>query len=412
MTTEINLNNQLKKRTKYAGFFVPLHPKIFPNTHALKKQVKHLALLFIRGSFLRRWFWPVPKNYAPFHTSPIQLPFGHSFKHIAQLFFTHAHATNTLTFTNIPTTVSLNSIEYIGNMFGFHKNEGPTFTNKKVQTSHHPLVSILIPAHHHRYLLKALQSAQAQTYKNIEIIVSDDSSTDEINRMIDHLDDPSIHYTRCPQKNNGAENHIHLIKSCRGEYIKFLNDDDILHKTCVETMIHTLQKHPTIGLITSTRSFVDSDLNHLYDYELLKSNAIIERSYMIKLLYLYGNIIGEPTTALFKKELIQNQHYPNIFKIFNHYKFDGLPGDIRLWLSILLQSDIIYLNKSLSSFRQHANQYQKNTRYMNHVSTGHRVFQKIIEDLGLINVKGKKNVILPLSMDEFKRCKLNPANIK
>ena len=396
MTTEINLNTQLKKSIKNPIFFFTLHSKLFPKTHVLKKQFKHLLLLFLTGSFFRRWFWPLPKHYPPFDTSPTQLPFGHSFKHIAQLFFSHAHATTKITFTNIPTTVSLNSIEYIGKMFGFHKNKGPIFTNKKVQPSHHPLVSILIPAHHHRYLLKALQSAQAQTYKNIEIIVSDDSTTDEIYRMINHLDDPSIDYTRCHQKNNSAENHIHLIKSCRGEYIKFLNDDDILHKTCVDTMIHTLQKHPTIGLITSTRSFVDSDLNHLYDYELLKSNAIIERSYMIKLLYLYGNIIGEPTTALFKKELIQNQHYPNIFKIFNHYKFDGLPGDIRLWLSILLQSDIIYLNESLSSFRQHANQYHKNTRYMNHISTGHRVFQKIIEDLGLVHVSRPKNVILPL----------------
>lgn len=395
MQAPLNLRKFLRKKSWAFLFFIKLHASVFPNAPTIKKQVRHLSLLLIRGSFLRQRLWPMPMNYPPYHTSPTQLPFGKAFKRISQLFFRHANAPHPLKLTDIPETVDIKSIEYIANMYGFNKSDGPTFSKKKYIPSSHPLVSILIPAHHHRYLVDALQSAQHQTYNHIEIIVSDDSITDDIQRNIQQHNTPNIRYIRCPELNNAAENHMNLIKHSNGDYIKFLNDDDVLDKSCVETMVKTLQQHPSIGFITSARSFVDCNLRHLFTYELLPTSAIIDRCYMIQLLYLYGNIIGEPTTTLFKKELIRNQHYPNMFKIFNHYKFNGLPGDIRVWLSLLLQSDIIYLHQPLSLFRQHVHQDQRRPSFIKN-GQGLRIFQKIIEDLGLIEISPPRKVISPL----------------
>ena len=280
-------------------------------------------------------------------------------------------------------------------MFGF-KKEGTTFTNKKHALIKQPLVSILIPAHRHQFLIDSINSAINQTYKNVEILISDDSSNNDVENTVKKVNSPSINYLKSPELNNAALNHINLIKQCKGEYIKFLNDDDLLEPHCIKTMVTALNSHPEIGLVTSARQIVDEKLTHLKTYHLMKNSGVIERTYLIKLIYMYGNIIGEPTTTLFRKDHVLNQHFPNIFKIFNHYKFSGLAGDIRVWLSILLQSDMLYLNEPLSLFRQHKMQDQKKRSFISGAKQGHRVLQKIIEDLGLIHLKNPKNVIIPL----------------
>ena len=393
---EINLNTHLKKKLKQSFFFFQLNLNLFPDLSLIQKIFRHYALLFSNIPIIRNYFWPKPTHYSPFDTSPTKLPFGNKFKKISQLFFRCANAPHQLTLNNIPRDIDIRSIEYIANMFRFTKKENTTFINQKVSPMTSPLVSILIPAHRKEFLLDALNSAQQQTYPNIEIIVSDDSDSNDIQLLIESYDFDKIQYLRSPNLNAPAMNHIHLIKHANGELIKFLNDDDLLKPTCIEKMTHALQTHSNIGFITSARIFVDEQLNELYTNQLLKESTIINRNYFIKLIYLYGNIIGEPTTTLFKKELLINQHFPSIFKVFNHYKYKGFPGDIRIWLTLLLQSDLIYLNEPLSIFRQHKHQGQKKPDYIKSIKTGHRILQKIIEDLGLFHVSGPKNVILPL----------------
>ncbi|PJA94745.1 hypothetical protein CO130_02855, partial [Candidatus Jorgensenbacteria bacterium CG_4_9_14_3_um_filter_38_10] len=88
-----------------------------------------------------------------------------------------------------------------------------------------PLVSIIIPAYNaEKYIQRALESALAQTYKDIEIIVIDDGSTDKTAEIIKTYQDPRIIYFfqknqgQGPARNNG-------IKKSQGEYITFLDAD-------------------------------------------------------------------------------------------------------------------------------------------------------------------------------------------
>lgn len=106
------------------------------------------------------------------------------------------------------------------------------------------LVSIIIPAYNaEKYIGRAIESALGQTYKDIEIIVVDDGSTDRTAEIVRSFQDPKIRYLRQENKFQGAARN-YGIKESRGEYITFLDADDMYLPEKVERQVKFLQEHP------------------------------------------------------------------------------------------------------------------------------------------------------------------------
>lgn len=100
-----------------------------------------------------------------------------------------------------------------------------------------PLVSICIPAYNaESYILETVQSALDQTYKNIEIIIVDDGSLDNTGTIIDGILNDKVSTYR--QKNAGAAAARNLAyKHSKGDYIKFLDGDDLVNPQMVESQV-------------------------------------------------------------------------------------------------------------------------------------------------------------------------------
>lgn len=110
-----------------------------------------------------------------------------------------------------------------------------------------PKVSVIIPSfNRYEYLLNAINSVKAQTYKNIEIIVINDGSTqkeyfhEDLSKEakvihIDRKETPNWGGSRPAVRNFG-------IKASNGDYVAFLDDDDIWLPTKLETQIAEMQK--------------------------------------------------------------------------------------------------------------------------------------------------------------------------
>ncbi len=99
-------------------------------------------------------------------------------------------------------------------------------------------VSVIIPTFNHsNYVLQAIQSAKENTYGNIEIIVIDDGSSDDTDRLLANVSD--IKYVR--QQNQGAHSALnHGMQIATGEIISVLNDDDIFFPEHISTAVKNL----------------------------------------------------------------------------------------------------------------------------------------------------------------------------
>lgn len=105
----------------------------------------------------------------------------------------------------------------------------------------HPLVSIIIPAYNAVHLLEeTVASALGQSYPNVEIIVVNDGSTDATTSLFADFEKEGI---RCySKKNNGASAARNYgVDKANGEYIQFLDADDLLHKDKIKRQIETLK---------------------------------------------------------------------------------------------------------------------------------------------------------------------------
>jgi glycosyltransferase involved in cell wall biosynthesis len=123
-----------------------------------------------------------------------------------------------------------------------------------------PLVSIAIPTYNRCAMLRtALLSAQAQTYDPIEIVVSDNASTDDTAEMVREMarEDDRIRLF-VNETNIESLNFLKVIGACRGEYVKFLNDDDLLLPHAVERMVQPMED-PRVGLSFARQDWMDAE---------------------------------------------------------------------------------------------------------------------------------------------------------
>jgi glycosyltransferase involved in cell wall biosynthesis len=123
-----------------------------------------------------------------------------------------------------------------------------------VQRGQTGLASIIIPTFNREKLLdETIASAVAQTYRPIEIIVVDDGSTDNTSSLVDRWQqrcgqrsDTAIRYFHQSNSGVGSARNRGLIES-RGEFIQFLDSDDVLHPRKLEIHIGLLQRYPESG---------------------------------------------------------------------------------------------------------------------------------------------------------------------
>lgn len=112
------------------------------------------------------------------------------------------------------------------------------------------LFSIVIPCfNRERYLLPAVCSALNQRDRNIEVIVVDDGSTDASLERIQHIDDPRLRIVRKPHT-NAPDTRNRCISEARGQYLVWLDSDDLLHPNAITHYRMLLQRWPQTDVIS------------------------------------------------------------------------------------------------------------------------------------------------------------------
>ena len=220
-----------------------------------------------------------------------------------------------------------------------------------------PLVSVVIPAYNRPDTLKiAIDSVLEQTYPNIEIIICDDSSDNRVKEMlIPYLESFSIIKYYKNERNLFFENWHKCYNLASGEYINYLMDDDVFHKEKISKMIYFFNEFDNITLVTSYRQTIDQFGHYLpplwATVNLYNETRILDGKELGDIALSQGlNVIGEPTTVLFRKKDLSEP-----FGVYKGKQY-SLINDLAAWLSLLSKGKAVYISEALSYFRLHPDQ--------------------------------------------------------
>lgn len=206
------------------------------------------------------------------------------------------------------------------------------------------LVSVVVPTYNSLPFLKnTIQSVLEQTYKKFEIIIVDDSSEDNTFSYVSSIikKDKRIKYFKI-NKNAGISAARNLgIKKCKGEFISFLDADDLWHKNKLKEQLNTLKKDTIISCTACNYKKENNKKSSNYFITLFRIflqkfflNMIIKKGYYW--LYIYNPIIL--SSVLIKKE---------IFNKYNFVEDRYQREDLDLWLKLMTKYNkkIVFIDK-------------------------------------------------------------------
>ena len=164
-----------------------------------------------------------------------------------------------------------------------------------------PMVSVLIPAYRPNWLDLTISSILSQSFQDFELIISDDSAGNDIERVVAKWGSSRITYCKNPNKGIHGSNRDHLIYLAKGKYIKFVFDDDFLLPQSLEKLVN-VHEVTGCGLSFHNRHFVDSFGRILQSPQFVVGNGNVEITRQIffrELIAKNHNAIGEPSNMMY-----------------------------------------------------------------------------------------------------------------
>lgn len=229
------------------------------------------------------------------------------------------------------------------------------------------IFSIVVLSYNQKSLIKeTLNSIYNQSFKNIELVISDDASTDNTQKIINEW--VNEHKNRFVnviinfnEKNLGiSANHTAGIKLATGEFVKYIGGDDILLPDAIQKMNEFLISHKEARFCASKiKMFYRKNDKYVTFGEIPEKRVFnqlktLNSSEQFKILVQPGNIIG-PSTFFRKSVFEQYGYFDTKFRTFE---------DWHQWLKFLLNGERLFLLDDYTvSYRKHANSVSTSSFY-------------------------------------------------
>lgn len=225
-----------------------------------------------------------------------------------------------------------------------------------------PLVSIVIPCYNQSHFLgEAIKSLLNQTYGNIEIIVVDDGSSDRTREVALGFSD--VRYIR--QRNQGlsAARNTGIGKG-RGRYMVFLDADDRLLPSAIESGLNCFRKHEDCAFVFGTHTYIKSDGSSYQFTEIPKTELNLILAQLRRegingdhyCALLHGNYIGMHASVMYRRDLLE--YFGGFDTSLNACE------DYDLYLRITKEYPICFYDDVAAEYRIHGTNMTKNAELM------------------------------------------------
>ncbi len=257
-----------------------------------------------------------------------------------------------------------------------------------------PAVSVLLPAYNaEAYLKEAIESILSQTFKDFELILLDDGSTDNTVKIAESFDDERIKIVR--------NSHIGLscalnegIKLAAGKYIARMDADDIACPERFQTQVEFLEANTDISIVGS--------LVKTFPVERVDYSYFAKGSENIKIMLLLRCMLVHPSVMFRKSDFVNNNLY---------YNPDLKQGgeDYDLWVRASKVLKIENIEKVLLNYRKHNAQVSKKSRIC---PADYKIWQAQLSDLGIMPSKRELLLHSIAASYDFYACNFYKSHLK
>ena len=207
-------------------------------------------------------------------------------------------------------------------------------------------MSVCIPVYNgEQFLAETMRSVLDQTYRDFELVVLDNASTDATGTIARSFGDPRIRVETNPATIPQTANWRQVVRLCRAPLIKLVCADDLLHPRCLEYQVGPMEADPGLALVAARRHMVDERSRVLVPRRGLGGLTGVRSSVEVARAVVRNgaNPIGEPNGVLFRRE-----HY---FAVGGWRPEWRWVMDLDLWLRLLQYGEFLGLPETLAAFR-------------------------------------------------------------
>ncbi|MBI4357836.1 MAG: glycosyltransferase family 2 protein [Candidatus Omnitrophica bacterium] len=210
-----------------------------------------------------------------------------------------------------------------------------------------PKVSVITPTHNRcRLLPKAIESVRAQTFGDWELLVIDDGSVDSTAQVVGDWVGKDSRIKYIYQRNAGcAAARNRGLREAKGEYIAFLDDDDVFLPTKLEIQAQFLDEHSDYGFVYSDVDLVDQEGRYLR-----RTPAVPQRTF----LEIIMGFEPPPTSLLIRRECFDH--------VGNFYTELRGTDDYDMWLRIATEFQFAYLPTQVALYVWHGHNLTRNQK--------------------------------------------------
>ncbi|WP_416235646.1 glycosyltransferase family 2 protein [Nodularia sp. UHCC 0506] len=218
------------------------------------------------------------------------------------------------------------------------------------------LVSVIIPVYKaEKYIAHTIKSVLKQTYPNFELLIIDDDSPDKSIEICQEFTDSRIKIIR--QENRGpAAARNTGIRQAQGQYIAFLDADDIWKPTKLEKHVNHLDNFPDVGVSYSYVAFINAEGKSLGLYQLPKTQNITPQHILLR------DPIGSGSNLVARREVFEVIKFQdNLYGTVEDFYFDEerhlqYTEDTECWLRIAIKSKLTFagIPEVLMQYRMHS----------------------------------------------------------
>jgi teichuronic acid biosynthesis glycosyltransferase TuaG len=205
------------------------------------------------------------------------------------------------------------------------------------------MVSIVVITFNRSYYLKlCIDSILCQSFKEFEIIIVDDASTDDTESVVKEIQDSRIKYLNFGKIGNLSRLRMHGINAAKYEIVALTDDDDIWFSGKLEKQLNFIDKYP---LVCSNTNVIDAngiEIKSKY-FENFFSDFEIDSKFLLS----NGNCILISTVLLRKSLLEKNGVMPESYSEMNYCE------DFTLWMDLIDKNTFYFINENLASIRMH-----------------------------------------------------------